>query len=112
MKRILTALVAGVILMIMSGSNVSAQNTYDPKIQDRTAEQQRRIDQGISSGQLTRHEIHILQDNLNWIKNEEARLKADGVLTYRERLRLHRMLDRNSDMIFKKKHNPIRRLYP
>ncbi len=112
MKKILAiGFIAGVIL-IMVGGNIFAGNTYDPKIQERVAEQQKRIDEGIASGQLTRAEVNILQDNLNRIKAEEARLKADRRLTPRERVRLHRMLDRNSGMIFKKKHNPIRRLYP
>lgn len=100
------------VMLIMIAGGASAGTTYDPKIQDRIAEQQKRLDDGISSQALTRAEAVTLQDNLNWIKGEEARLKKDGLLTKRERVRLHRMLDLNSTMIFKKKHNPVRRLYP
>lgn len=112
MKKILAiGLMTGIILVMVAGS-VFAGNTYDPVISDRIAEQQKRIDEGIASGQLTRAEADILQDNLNWIKAEETRLKADGKLTPKEGARLNKMLDRNSNMIYKKKHNPIRRLCP
>jgi hypothetical protein len=112
MKKILAiGLMTGIILVMIAGS-VFAGNTYDPVINDRIAEQQKRIDEGIASGQLNRAEADILQDNLNWIKAEETRLKADGKLTPKERARLNKMLDRNSNMIYKKKHNPIRQLCP
>ncbi len=112
MKKIFTiVLIAGVIL-IMAGGTVFAGNTYDPEIKGRIIKQQIRIDDGIASGELTRTEAVVLQDNLNEIKAKEAMLKADDRLTTRERVRLHRMLDRNNEIIFKKKHNPVRRLYP
>jgi len=82
-----------------------------PDIDQRIANQQRSIDQGIHSGQLTRDEARILQDNLNHIEREEARLKADGSLTNEERERLHRMLDQNNKIIFDKKNNPVKRFY-
>jgi len=110
MKKALTILLIGIWSLSIVGC-VYAGNTRDPGIRERITEQQARIDEGIASGQLTRHEANILQDNLNWIKTEEARLKADGRLTPEERARLHRMLDKNSAMIYKKKHNPIVRLY-
>ncbi|GAB4406720.1 MAG: hypothetical protein OHK0032_01830 [Thermodesulfovibrionales bacterium] len=110
MKKVFAlAFLAGVMIMMIAGGAFAG--TADPNIQDRIAEQQRRIDNGITTGALTRHEADVLQDNLNWIKAEEARLKADGRLTKRERARLHRELDRNSAMIYKKKHNPVKRLY-
>lgn len=80
-------------------------------IDHRIASLQRRIDQGIISGELTRDEARILQDNLNYIQREEARLKGDRSPTNEERERLHRMLDQNSDIIFDKKNNPVKRFY-
>ena len=108
-KAFVAAVLAGVVIVIAGIS--FAASTYDPAIHDRIADQQKPIDQGIASGALTRSDADILQDNLNWIKGEEARLKRDGRLTKHERDRLHKMLDRNSNMINKKKHNPARRLY-
>lgn len=96
------------VVFMLSGVSI-AGNTSDPGIQERIEEQQRRIDQGIASGELTPEEAARLQENLNRIKAEEAALKADGRLTARERARLHRELDINSAKIYKKKHNPRRR---
>ena len=79
---------------------------------DRIRDQQHRIDQGIRSGALTRSEADILQDNLNWIRDRFSRMKADGRLTVEEQQRLDQMLDRNGQMIFNKKNNPIGRVYP
>ncbi len=82
-----------------------------PAIRERIANQQRRIDDGIASGRLSRSEADIVQDNLNWIKGKFARTKADGSLSPREIDRLNHMLDRNGEMIFKEKHNEAERIY-
>jgi predicted ribosome quality control (RQC) complex YloA/Tae2 family protein len=81
------------------------------KISDRIENQQKRINQGIRSGELTRKEAAMLQDNLDSIKDKLTRMKSDGRLNERERERLDRMLDQNSEMIKDKKHNPAKRLY-
>ena len=72
---------------------------------DRIKNQQHRIDLGIRSRELTRGEADILIDNLNRIRDEFHRLKRDGRLNWMEADRLDRMLDRNSEMIWAKKHN-------
>lgn len=73
--------------------------------------QQRRIDQGISSGDLTRREADVLIDNLNWIRDEYSRAKRDGRLSQSEIERLSEHLDQNNRMITDKKNNEIRRVY-
>lgn len=110
MKRFFSIVLSLVAVIMITGA-AFAGNINDPGIQNRIAEQQGRIDAGVASGQLTRPEAAILQDNLNWIKTEEARLKADGHLTPQERKKLGRMLDHNSNMIHRKKHNPVKRVY-
>jgi hypothetical protein len=80
-------------------------------IPDRIRDQQARINQGIRSGALTRSEADVLQDNLSWIRETFSRMKTDGSLTPAERARLDQMLERNSQMIYNKKHNPIGRVY-
>lgn len=109
-KNVLTAWLAGMLIVAFIVSFAAAGNAKDPGIQARIEEQQKRIDQGLASGQLTRQEAGIVQDNLNRIKAAEARMKSDGTLTPRERRRLERMLDRNSRMIYKEKHDPIRKI--
>jgi hypothetical protein len=74
--------------------------------------QQRRIDGGISSGELIRAEADMLQDNLNWIKQEYSRAKDDGRISGEEWQQIEGYLDQNSKMIYDKKSNPVRRLFP
>jgi hypothetical protein len=98
-------------LMIRNKKHNAIKRVYQADIPQRIDEQQWRINQGIASGALTRGEADVLLDNLNWIKVTFARMKADGILTPPEIGKLEAMLDRNSIMIFNKKHNPIRRVY-
>ena len=84
---------------------------HHDKFYDRIENQQRRINQGIKSGELSRKEAAMLQDNLDWIRDKYTRMKSDDMLTMPERGRLDRMLDQNGEMIRNKKHNPAKRLY-
>lgn len=86
-------------------------NYHRDKFFDRIEKQQSHINQGIKSGELTKKEAALLQDNLDWIKNKYTRMKSDNVLTNHEQERLDNMLDQNSEMIKNKKHNPAKRLY-
>jgi len=102
MKRAFLLVLTGIMVVMLSGIAVADQ------IRDRIDNQQRRIDQGIMSGELTRGEADVLQDNLNYIKDDYARFRSnDGVIGPIERDKLSDMLDRNSRMIENKKHNPI-----
>jgi hypothetical protein len=119
MKKISILIVIGLLSMVAS----CAVSSQGPVYQDSSAynkqdifyekieNQQRRINQGIESGELTRKEAGILQDNLNWIRDKYARMTADGILTHNEQERLDKMLDKNSVMIRNKKHNPAKQLY-
>ncbi|MBI2876115.1 MAG: hypothetical protein HYY20_04470 [Candidatus Tectomicrobia bacterium] len=84
------------------------RGTFDPGIQRVIENQQKRINQGIGSGELTKDEAKILQDNLQWIRDREANLKADGSLTTAERQEIIDLLQSNNQMIINKKHNPVR----
>lgn len=84
-----------------------ARDSFHHRIHD----QQRKIEHGFRSGQLSRGEAQVLQDNLNYIRGKYNRYKADGLLTRSEMRRLDRMLDENYRMMRKLKHNSIRRLY-
>ena len=79
--------------------------TNDPGIQQRIQNQQQRIDQGISSGQLTPREAGRLESEEAKIKQDELRMKSDGNLTPAERQRLNRELDKSSGDIYRQKHD-------
>ena len=61
-----------------------------PRIDQREANQQKRIDQGVASGQATGREAVRLERREGKIAVNEAKAKADGVVTPAERRRLRR----------------------
>ena len=71
-----------------------------PGIDQRQANQERRIDQGIASGSLTQREANRLERGQQRVDNMENRAKADGVVTRQERARINRAQDRQSDRIY------------
>lgn len=79
--------------------------TATPRIDQRQVEQQKRIDQGVASGQLTPKEAAGLQKRETKIAKDEAVAKADGKVTAKERRKLDREQDRASKAIYKQKHN-------
>lgn len=95
-------IVAGIFVFI---STSALAGTNDPRIQRRQLNQQQRIDQGIQSGRLTRWEAGRLEFQQARIQQKEARMKADGTLTARERRVLNRDQNRASRTVFRKKHN-------
>jgi hypothetical protein len=76
-----------------------------PRIDQRQANQDKRIDQGVASGQLTRHETRRLDREQAAIQRTEHRAKADGVVTAKERKHLTKMQNRASKDIAQQKHD-------
>jgi hypothetical protein len=87
------------------GQGGAGVNVNDPNIQQRMQNQERRIQQGVNSGQLTPKEAGRLQAREAKIKQDEARMKSDGQLTAKERKKLNKELDNASDRIYKQKHD-------
>ena len=89
---------------------VREQKAPPMTIREKIDDQQRRVDEGVRSGQLNRREAATVQDNLNHIKGMIVRMRSDGDLDPRERKKINDMLDENSRMIFKERHD-FRRVY-
>jgi hypothetical protein len=104
MRRLAGIIGMAGIFGIMATGTVLA-GTSDPVIQQREANQEQRIDQGIKSGQLTPGEAGRLEAQQTRIRQREARMKADGHLTAGERERLTRQQNRASRNIYRLKHN-------
>jgi hypothetical protein len=104
MKKIMGIMTAGA-LVLMVGSIALAGPTDDPGIQNREQKQEKRIQQGVQSGQLTPKETGKLEAQQAKIKQDEALMKADGKLTKAERKKLKREQNRASENIYRKKHN-------
>jgi opacity protein-like surface antigen len=100
MKQMLLAVSA---VVFTAGMTFAQADT--PGIDQRQANQERRIDQGIASGQLTPREAARLDRQQDRIDRMENKAKADGVVTAKERARLHAAQDRASRNIAREKHD-------
>jgi septal ring factor EnvC (AmiA/AmiB activator) len=78
---------------------------YAGSIDNRVFEMQRRINQGLKSGDLTRQEALQLRQELKDIRNDEAQMRADGKLTKQDVDRFNGDLDRLSKNIYRDKHD-------
>lgn len=104
MKKIIGVAMAGVVSLMLSGIALAGP-TDDPGIQKREQNQEKRIQQGVQSGQVTPKEAGKLEAQQTRIKQDEERMKADGKLTKAERKKLKREQNRASGNIYRKKHN-------
>lgn len=101
MKRIISFLL--LVVVVLGLSVVSMANT--PVINRREREQKQRIRQGVRSGELTRRETARLTTQQAAIRAYEARARATGGVSCRERNRLDNMLDRAGRDIYSQKHD-------
>ena len=96
------------MMIALTGSACSAF-AADPGVNHRQHSQQRRIDQGVRSGELTRQETRALRKEERAIRQEEKAYKSDGKLTRTERKDLHRDLNQVSKDIYREKHDDDKR---
>ena len=71
----------------------------------RQQRQERRIDQGIQSGQLTGPETRRLEAGQRRVERIESRTQSDGVVTPAEKARLEHAQDVQSKRIYRQKHD-------
>jgi hypothetical protein len=79
--------------------------TSTPNIDQRQANQQQRIDQGVKSGQLTGKEAARLEKGQEHVQKVEDKAKADGKVTKNERARIQHAENVQSRHIAKQKHD-------
>src|SRR5215468_2845296 len=97
MKRITMMSLAAAMSVMLAGMALAQQSaapapaaTSTPRIDQRRENQQDRIQQGVKSGQLTRHETRSLHRGQRHVARMEQRAKSDGVVTSQERHRITR----------------------
>lgn len=98
-------LMIGAAATVLTGSLAFAENAETPGINQRQANQERRIDQGTASGQLNAREANRLDRQQDKVGKMENKAKADGVVTKKERARIHDAQDRASKNIARQKHD-------
>ena len=101
MKRISVRTTA-IALMIAALPGIAlAQNRIDA----RQAEQQKRINAGVASGQINKAEAARLQKGQAHVQNVETRAKADGVVTKKEAAHIEHAQNQQSRKIYREKHD-------
>ena len=96
-----TALIAAVIALPLAANAAQLHNRIENQIEN----QQDRIDQGVQSGQLTRHEYNVDERRLNSIRRQRDSAIDNKNLTPAERAKLNRELNRSSNGVYFTKHN-------
>ena len=99
------ALSVGGMAMAQTPAPAASSPTATPNLDKREANQQKRIDQGVASGQLNAKETNRLDKREAKLNADEAAAKADGKVTRAERRKLQREANRDSKAIHKQKHD-------
>jgi hypothetical protein len=86
-------------------SLVSMRPAFAGEVQDRIDNQEKRIDQGVNSAQLTPTEAANLEAREAQIEKNRQKALADGKMTKAERRNLNRQENKQSRKIYRKKHN-------
>jgi hypothetical protein len=76
-----------------------------PGVDKRQEIQQKRIDQGVQSGELNKRETTRLERHQTGIDKMEDKAKADGTVTKKERATLQHAQNNESQRIYRQKHD-------
>ncbi len=102
---LIAAAVLSLIGLAASAQPASAPGANTPRIDQRQANQEQRIDKGVASGQLTKRETRRLEKEQARIDKVEDRAKADGTVSAKERKQLTHMQNKASRDIQHQKHD-------
>ncbi|MEK7446598.1 MAG: hypothetical protein AABZ70_17260 [candidate division NC10 bacterium] len=102
--NIISVAVAGALALA-----IAAPAMADTGIDQRQANQEQRIEQGIGSGQLTAGEAARLERGQARIERMERRALADGRVDPRERRRIMHAQEVQSRHIYREKHDNQKR---
>ena len=104
--KLKTTLIAMMIASLPGLAAAQASDTTSTKrIDQRQENQQKRIDQGVKSGQLTGKEAKRLEKGQARVQKMEDKAMADGKMTKKERKRIEHAQDQQSKKIAREKHD-------
>ena len=92
-------------ILVISCLCLITQAARADRIDKRQSNQQKRISQGIASGELNPTEAKHLEAREEHVQKLENHAKTDGKVTKKEKIRLEVAQDRTSHAIARKKHN-------
>ena len=93
------------VLILSAPLAAFAQDPSTPRVDQRQVNQEKRIEQGAQSGSLTQKEAARLEKGQAHVQNIEDKAKADGKVTPKERARLQHAENRQSQNIYREKHD-------
>jgi len=93
------------VAVALSMATMGAANAGTPRLDAREHNQRARIQDGRTSGELTRPEARRLAAGQVHLRRAEARAKSDGVVTGRERAHLQHEANQQSRRIYRQKHD-------
>jgi hypothetical protein len=98
---------AAIALAVAGGSfaQTTANPAATPGIDQRQANQEKRIQQGVQSGQLTSKEATHLEKREAKLQSDKLKAQSDGVVTKKERTHLQNEANRDSNAIYREKHD-------
>lgn len=93
-----------ILSYLVFGAVYNAQGQI-PGVDQRQQIQRDRIRQGVTTGELTRREAANAVHHQGHIRRAERRAESDGIVTGRERARLHHMQNRAGRDLRRNKHD-------
>lgn len=96
------ALVAATLALAVTAPAFAQQT---PVVDKREQRQEKRIEEGKASGELTNREAAKLEAGQDRVEAKETAAKSDGVVTKKERASLQRTQNRQSRRVAKQKHD-------
>lgn len=104
-KSLIAALTVAALVSPASAQSATPDPAATPGIDKRLQYQDKRIEKGKETGQLTEREAARLERRQDKIQSDVDKAKADGVVTKKERAKLHHELNRSSAGIAHEKHD-------
>jgi hypothetical protein len=97
------------LVMLIAAAGIAlpaaAQTQSTPRVDQRQANQERRIERGEKSGALNEKEAARLDKGQARVQKMEDKAAVDGKVTKKERVRLEKAQDRQSRRIYREKHD-------
>lgn len=97
--------IAALVMAALPALALAQTAPATPNIDKRQANQERRIQQGVKSGELTPREAARLEKGQAKVQRMEAKAKSDGVVTAQERKRITNEQNKQSRRIAREKHD-------
>ncbi len=105
MKTVKTLCLVSVLGLLPTVPALAHGDMSHDRIERRLDRQQMRIQEGVRSGELTRHEAQRLRQQHRRIVHLKRDFMSDGRLSHKERHALMERLDKASSHIYSLKHN-------